>query len=221
MPVRCLVVCTPRTVFVCTAGPFLHAPFVCACPASDYPFAHQRKQPGGVYKEPKTFAVKKRKTAPAGGAAGGGARGGGGSSAAAPGALSKRTVRASTKNKVRCVYQPRAADGIGTVSRVRGLRFTLDLGLVLCWRGGVVSPLSRLSPQSCRVSLMALYWCCLVLEEEWTRPFRSSVPPFTSPPTCLFGSGFPHPYRTLTLEKNRRRKAWRFEKAKQRRARHS
>ncbi|CAM9869375.1 unnamed protein product, partial [Ectocarpus sp. 13 AM-2016] len=61
--------------------------------------AAKRKQPGGVYKEPKTFAVKKRKTAPAGGAAGGSARGGGGSSGAAPGALSKRTVRASTKNK--------------------------------------------------------------------------------------------------------------------------
>ncbi|CAB1110428.1 unnamed protein product [Ectocarpus sp. CCAP 1310/34] len=61
--------------------------------------AAKRKQPGGVYKEPKTFAVKKRKTAPAAGAAGSSARGGGGSSGAAHGALSKRTVRASTKNK--------------------------------------------------------------------------------------------------------------------------
>ncbi|CAM9334426.1 unnamed protein product, partial [Hapterophycus canaliculatus] len=66
--------------------------------------AAKRKQPGGVYREPKTFAVKKRKTAgpsrdAGSGSSGGGGAGGGSLSGGAPGVVSKRTVRASTKNK--------------------------------------------------------------------------------------------------------------------------
>eukprot|EP00903_Cladosiphon_okamuranus_P012224 g11464.t1 len=63
----------------------------------------KRKQPGGVYKEPKTFVAKKRKvTTPSTGTGGGGsssAKGGKSSDGGPPGVLSKRTVRASTKNK--------------------------------------------------------------------------------------------------------------------------